>query len=699
MTLLTGTHDPVLVVVSISIGVIAAYTAFDLVGRIRAAQGSTAWGWLLAGALSLGSGIWAMHFVGMLAFDLPIEMGYRVDLTAVSWLLAVLGSVLGLRVATAPKLLKRHHLGGTVFISTAIVGMHYTGMAAMDMQPTISYDPFWVCVSIGVVLAACYAALHIAFSRYRGGYTDRLLAALALGGAIAGMHYAAMQAAQFPIGSVCGAVTAISTPWLALLTATTAVLLLACALIAGALDRGLQNRTAQHMAALERVSDQLRHANRHDSLTNLGNRVLLRERLNLAIEHAARSGRAFALIALDLDNFKQLNDNLGHDQGDDILRRVGLALHGSIRDQDTAVRMGSDEFSLVAVSTQTDEALEAMCEQLLDAVGSVGANRARLSASLGVARYPIDGRSTPALMKSADIALHSAKQAGKGRYAFFAVEQTAGLEHEFVIRNELSAAIASGEIRPHYQPKYDVETRQLIGCEALARWHHPSRGTISPAEFIRVAERSNQIDELQMSMLRQVCCDIRGWRQAGHIVPPVAFNLSAMCLRNTGLADVLLGTLDEFGLCSDDLICEITETAAITELGRTLQTLQGLRACGIRLALDDFGTGLSSMSYLRDLPVDQLKIDRSFINGLVSGGKHAAMIVDAMIHLAHAMNLSVVAEGVEHESQLVSLQQMQCDQIQGYLFSPAVAADAYAALLQNARHSKVVPIKGHASVS
>ena len=697
MAFLSGTHDPLLVSVSIGIAVLAGYTALDLTGRIRAAQGATAWGWLLAGALSMGSGIWAMHFVGMLAFDLPIEMGYRVDLTAASWLLAVLGSVLGLRLATAPTLHRHHHLSGTVFITTAIVGMHYTGMAAMDMRPAISYDPFWVCVSIGVALAASYGALRIAFSHSQSGFMDKTLAALALGGAVVGMHYTAMQAAQFPIGSVCGAVTAISTPWLAFLITNTALLLLACALVAGALDRRLQNRTAEHMAALERMSDQLRHANRHDSLTNLGNRVLLRERLNLAIEHAARTGSGFALIALDVDNFKQLNDNLGHDYGDDILRRVGAALYQSVRPQDTAVRMGSDEFSLIVVSNQGDEALEHVSERLLAAVRSVGAGRTRLSASLGLACYPADGKTAPALMKSADIALHNAKQAGRDRYAFFTFEQTAGLERDFVIRNELNAAIASGEIRPHYQPKYDVATRQLVGCEALARWHHPVRGKLSPGEFIMVAEQSNQINDLQMSMLRQICRDVRAWRDAGRVVPPIAFNLSAMCLRNTALPDILLGTLDEFGLSSDDLICEITETAAIAELAATLKTLRGLRACGIRIALDDFGTGLSSMSYLRDLPIDQLKIDRTFISQLTSPNEHGRMIVDAVINLAHAMNLEVVAEGVEEESQLVQLQQMHCDQVQGYLFSPALSADEFVRLTQRAPQTKVVPIKDHAS--
>lgn len=687
-------YDPSLVLLSAAVAFLATYTALDLVGRIRAAHSDEAWGWLLAGACSMGSGIWAMHFVGMLACEMPFERGYRIDLTIVSWLLAAMGSLVTLYLASATTLTQKRYYTGVACMTVAIVSMHYVGMAAMDMRPAIAYDPFWVVASILVALVGCGTGLHIAFNLRAGeAFKHKVGAAILIGIAILGVHYLGMHAADFAPGSVSGAANSISDRWLALLTANTSLLVLACMLTAITLDRRMEARTSEYVQSLQMANLKLHHASRHDSLTDLGNRVLLREQLDIALARAEAQDGEFALLSIDLDNFKSLNDTLGHDHGDEILRKTGDALRKAVRTQDTAVRMGGDEFMLLVTAGTRGDDLHGLCERLLAAVRGIGNARVHFTASIGVARYPADGDTAPAILKSTDLALYNAKQSGKDRYALYSPKLAEGVARDFAIQNELSAAIAAGEIRPYYQPKYDMQTRRVVGAEALARWHHPRDGMISPGRFIAIAERSNQIGALQVSMLRQVCADMRRWRAQGLTVSPIAFNLSALCLRNVDLPQLIEETLREYGLSPGDLICEVTETEAIPELEHTLRTLRGLRERSIRIALDDFGTGLSSMSYLRDLPIDQLKIDRAFVSRLTVENDHESMIVDAILNLARSLNLSVVAEGVENEEQFQKLRQMRCDQVQGFLFSPAVSGDAFVSFLEPRSTAKVIALR------
>ncbi|WP_158583352.1 bifunctional diguanylate cyclase/phosphodiesterase [Salinisphaera sp. Q1T1-3] len=679
---MSGSYNVWLVGLSIGIALLASYTALDLIGRIRAAVGWYARGWVFAGALTMGSGIWSMHFVGMLALALPVDLDYQFELTAISWVLALTGSLVALSMASGDSLTRARLVVGTLGMATAIVCMHYVGMAAMQMQPHIVYDPLWVTISVLIALMASASALNVGFRlKSRERFSRKILAAVLLGFAISGMHYAGMYAAQFPVNSVPAAYHAVDGYWLALLAANTSILMLACMLTAIALDRRLQDRTEEYVQSLRAANLQLHYASRHDPLTNLGNRTLLKEQLDVAIDRAMMQDDAIALVYLDLDDFKSLNDNLGHDYGDKVLCDVGAALDQTLGPGDTAVRIGGDEFLLLIVDEASRSSLEGLCERLLVAVRGAAQGHVRVTASVGVARFPFHGKTPPALMKACDLAMYRAKRAGKDRYAFFTPALSQGLARDFAIQNELTDAIRAGQVRPFYQPKYDVRTHRLVGSEALARWSHPCDGMVSPARFIAVAERSNQIGDLQVAMLRQVCADIRRWRSEGLSVPPVAFNLSALCLRNPALPELIIGTLAEFGLSPGDLICEITETAAIPELKQTLQILRDLRARGVRIALDDFGTGLSSMSYLRDLPVDELKIDRAFIARVGAESDHESMIVHAIINLAHSLGLGVVAEGVEQQVQLDQLLHLNCDHVQGFLFSPAMAPADFASLL------------------
>ena len=695
MDFLTGTYDDRLVAASLVIAIVASYTALDMIGRIRSTHGVQRYGWLAAGAIAMGSGIWSMHFIGMLAFELPIDIGFRADMTALSWLLSVMGSLVALALLPRQHLTLARLLGGSLSLAGAIVTMHYLGMSAMHITPAIVYDRVWVAVSIAIVLSACAWALRIGFALPTSGglseFGRKSAGALLLGIGIVGMHYTGMQAADFPASSTSAAASELDWRWLALLICNTSLLLLATMLVAIALDRRMENRTAQLVQSLQMANVQLHHANRHDPLTNLGNRQLLRERLEQAIKSAHTDRQRVALLHIGLDRFKMVNDSLGHDAGDTLLTRLAHAMSQSAPPSDTVARVGGDEFLILMTGDVGSRTLHRTCERLLALIREIDYGQTRLSGSIGVARYPIDAYDASGLLTASNMAMYSAKRAGRDQYAFFTSELAQRVERDVTIQNELSEAIDCGQILPYYQPKYDVRTRRLVGAEALARWQHPTEGFVPPDRFIAIAERSRQISDLQNCMLRAICSDMHDWRSKGLQVPPIAFNLSASCLRDPGLPDFITSILSEFGLSARDLLCEITETAAVPEIEQALDTLDTLRNLGIRISIDDFGTGLSSMSYLRDLPIDQLKIDRAFVARLGQNVDHGNAIVRSIIDLAHSLKLDVVAEGVELESQLSTLAELHCDQVQGYLFSPAVDADAFSAFLNRAPRIRTRP--------
>ncbi|WP_348767019.1 EAL domain-containing protein [uncultured Salinisphaera sp.] len=683
MDFLTATYDDRLVAASLAGALMAAYTALDLASRIRTMPEVSRYAWLVAGAIALGTGIWSTHLLGTLALALPIDIGFRADICALAWLVGVLASLVALALLIRQRLTRTELFGASLLLAGTILALHYLSIGSMQIRPPIVYDRVWVALSILVAIAACNTSLRIAFSRPSASglsaFGRKSAGALLLAIGVVGTHYVGIQAAQFPATSTSAAASELDWRWLALLICNTTVLLSATLLIAIALDRRMHRRTAQLVRSLDMANLQLHHASRHDPLTQLGNRPLLRERLEQAIMSAHANRQRAALLHIGLDRFKQINDSLGHDAADTLLTRLAQAMSQSAQAGDTVARVGGDEFLILMTGDVGSRSLHRHCERLLALIRDIHSGQTRLSGSIGVARYPIDAYDAAGLITASHMAMYSAKQAGRDQYAFFTSELAQSVERDVTIRSELSEAIDCGQIQPYYQPKYDVRTRRLVGAEALARWHHPADGFVPPDRFIAVAERSRQISSLQNCMLRAICADIRDWRSQGLHVPPIAFNLSASCLRDPALATTIAAILAEFGLSPRDLICEITETAAVPELQQALHTLGKLRSQGIRISIDDFGTGLSSMSYLRDLPIDQLKIDRAFVARLGNNVDSGNAIVRSIIDLAHSLKLDVVAEGVELESQLSTLAELNCDEVQGYLFSPAVEADAFAA--------------------
>ncbi len=682
---MVGEYDYRIAMLSVAVAILASYTALDLAGRVTAAGREHRLGWLAGGAAAMGTGIWSMHFVAMLAFDLPIAMGYDFFITTASWAMAVMASAIALHVISRPALSGRHLLVAAACMAVGIGGMHYMGMYAMRMQPSIVYNPLLVAASLIIAFTASAAALWIGFNlrsaKALRGIIRKAGAAVVMGMAIAGMHYTGMAAAQFPLGSICGAATELDAGWLAILVGLCTILLLGTALTAAALDRRLETRTAQLVHSLSKANAELLHLTLHDPLTNLANRALLQDRIGQSLERWRRNRESFAVIYVDLDGFKALNDNLGHQTGDELLRSAANAMSDAVRDSDTVARVGGDEFVLVVNELLTRDAAAIVCAKLLNAIASIGYGGAQLSASIGCAVCPEDGEDVSELITAADVAMYAAKTSGKNGYQCYRTDMNAQVSEEFAIQTELRSAISDGELTVHYQPKYTARDRELIGAEALVRWQHPQKGMIPPDRFIHIAERCGLIVELETCVLDSVCAQIRSWLDEGLDVPPISVNLSAIRIRDEQLPEQVQACLDSHGLESRYLIFEITESLAMEDVLQAIRTLTRFNAMGVYFALDDFGTGHSSLSYLKQLPIQQLKIDRTFIADLTREDSDQAAIVRSIISLAHALRLRVVAEGVETEEQLTYLDHFDCDEVQGYLLSRPVPAQAFAALI------------------
>ncbi len=415
---------------------------------------------------------------------------------------------------------------------------------------------------------------------------------------------------------------------------------------------------------------------RLDGLTGLPNRLLLRERLELALARAARQGGQLAVLFLDLDHFKHINDSLGHATGDRLLQEVGGRLAAAVRKQDTIARMGGDEFILLAPELRHEQDAAQLASKLLQALTDPCRIEGRsfyLSASIGISLYPRDAASADALVANADAAMYRAKASGRNTFEFYTHELTAAATERLQLEAELRDALHSGAIEAHYQPQIDLATGRVIGAEALARWRHPEHGDIAPDRFIPLAKDTGLIVELGESMLRQACRQARTWLDLGLGLQGMAVNVAGEQIQRGDFVTMVKRVLDETGLPPRLLELEVSEGFFLWHGERSIDVLRALGELGITLSIDDFGTGYSSLAYLKRLPIDKLKIDRSFVRDLPDDEDDAA-IARAVVALAHSLGLRVLAEGVETAAQRDFLRRLGCEEAQGFLFGRPVPA-------------------------
>ncbi len=446
------------------------------------------------------------------------------------------------------------------------------------------------------------------------------------------------------------------------------------------LERDVSVRTQ----GLEAATRQLRHLATHDALTGLPNRVLLDDRIAQALTHAHRERHSFAVMLCDLDRFKLINDSLGHHAGDHLLQEVARRLTNVVRDVDTVARLGADEFIIVLSPPTSRKDAEVVAQRVIEAMQpavEIAGITIHASPSIGIAFYPDDGSSVETLIAHADAAMFAAKQRGRNSVQCYAAGMDAGTHDKVRLESDLHTALALRQFELYYQPKVDTMSGTFYSAEALIRWRHPERGLVSPAAFIPLAEECGLIGPIGEWVLREACRQGRAWQQAGLSPVRIAVNVAASQFRAGDLVETIHQALADAELEARFLEVELTESAVMSDPEESIKILEQLSEMGVLVSVDDFGTGYSSMSYLRRFPIDQLKIDRSFLSEITARSDDAS-IVGAIVSLAHNLRLKVVAEGVETVAQLDLLKTLGCDQYQGYQFSPPVPAAEFESLMR-----------------
>ena len=688
--MVSASYSPALVLISLCVAILASYTALDLSGRIATARGRAVYLWIAGGALAMGFGVWSMHFIGMLALELPLALGYDLGLTLWSLLVAILSCGFALWLVSQPRLPALQLLFGALIMGAGISAMHYSGMAALRMQPGIDYDPALFGLSLLIAVGASAAALSIAFRLRRQTPYVRLMrggAAVIMGLAIVGMHYTGMAAANFPIGSFCGAaIDGLSGNGLDNLVLVSSLAVLVIALLTSIFDARLDARTAALADSLTLANEELTQLALHDTLTGLPNRILLADRISQAMNKVAEQGGCFSLMFIDLDGFKPVNDAFGHHLGDRLLREVALRLREQLRSQDTLARIGGDEFVLLVRLLEPDDAPQVAARQvgLLSRAFRVDEHELLISASVGIALYPGNGLTAEELLMNADAAMYHAKGAGKNGYSFFDASMNTNARKQLQLLQDLRQALELQQFRLHYQPKFDASNSQPVGAEALLRWEHPQQGLLLPEEFIDLAEKTGLIIPIGEWVLNEACRQMRIWFDQGYSHWRIAVNLSALQFCYSGLVDSVVAALERHCLPANSLTLEITETTAMSDADASMVVLQRLSQMGVDLSIDDFGTGYSSLMYLKRLPANELKIDRGFVRDLEHDSDDAA-IVSAIVALGQALGLRIVAEGVETDTQQSFLTTLGCDALQGFLLGEPLPAEQFMADIHSAR--------------
>jgi len=816
------TWNYLLAALSVVVAMAGSFTALAHAGHMRDDEGRGAWIWMMAGSITLGLAIWSMHFIGMLAMHLPIEVSYDRTLTLLSPLPAIAAALLGFHVLRTDKVSLAQILFGGILMGLGIAAMHYTGIAALKMMPAMAYNPWTVALSILIAIVVSWGALLMMYRGERSHLPlagQRIVGGIVMGIAIAGMHYTAISGITIQPGSIClSGPSRIDSDVLALMVSLVSLLWFLGGIIAallhqhikhikahaeetaGAMTRELRdseekmramidaaldciitinadgkithfNRAAEqtfgyredfvlgrnlaeiiippayrerHLAGMEhyvktsetRVMNQrleltamradgsefpveltITRLNRegpplltgflrditerkkaeseihnlafYDALTQLPNRRLMRDRLQHALATCVRHHGHGAVLFIDLDNFKTLNDTRGHALGDLLLVEVGQRLRNCIRGEDTIARLGGDEFVVMLEHLHSDAHLAGIeAEQVGDKLRQELSQPYLLqgleyhsTCSVGIALFCDTSVSVDELLKRADTAMYESKRAGRNAVRFFDPDMQAELEHRSELETDLRHALKRGEFELHYQPQVN-DAYRIVSAEVLLRWHHPRLGLVAPSQFIPIAEDTGLILPIGQWVLECACRQLKMWEgNAATRELELAVNVSARQFRQASFVDQVRRVLKKTGAAAPRLKLELTESLILDNVEDSVRKMEALRKLGIRFSMDDFGTGHSSLTYLKRLPLTQLKIDQSFVRD-IAHDPNDSIIVQTIIGMAKNLGLAVIAEGVETSEQLGYLQNYGCPAFQGYLFGQPVPYAEFARKLQ-----------------
>ena len=672
-------HDLWLMLLAMFVCAAGAWWVFQLFARAFATTGLQRGAWLVLTTISGGATIWCAHFIAMLGYQLHLPFKFDPLLAVISLAIAMVGVGIGFRLAVSARSRAAIFVGG-VTVGLAIAAMHYTGRMAYHLHGSLSWDIGYLLLS--VILSAAFSAAATRAAVARAMPYHNALAAMLFALSSVVMHFVGMAALQIE-PPLAGAEKRDSEAMVFLALGVASVAL--AVVVTGGASYVIDARTRADSV------ERLRHMAFNDSLTGLPNRTSFHDYLGQELPRAASDGAELAIVCVDLDRFKEINDISGHAAGDAVLRTIGERLQLLLLEGDFAARLGGDEFA--AVHRLHDEhSLAAFLEHLWSALtGPVQLEgQPHLpGASVGVALYPRDAAELEPLLNNADLALYRAKKSrGTEKICFYETRMDEPVRARRALANDLRDAIANDRLEMHYQVQTSIATGEIRGFEALVRWNHPIRGAISPAEFVPLAERKGLILQLGEWVLRRACSDAQSWDD----VYTISVNCSPLQFAHPNLPGVLTTILMETGLPPRRLELELTETAIFADRERALLQLHQIKALGVSIALDDFGTGYSSLDILRTFPFDRIKLDASFVRELEKSTQ-AMAVIRAVLALGKSLHIPVLAEGIETEGQLTLLQQEGCDEAQGFLLGrPAGLSE----VLNSIDHGFFVPKGGGA---
>ncbi|HEX5805011.1 MAG TPA: EAL domain-containing protein [Macromonas sp.] len=657
-------------VFALLLAIVCAYVSLDCARRVGPLSDRMKPGWLLGASVTLASGVLGLHVVGLLSQLPGYGLYYNVQMLLLAWLAGVgLAALAWVLLAISPPN-PLQVLGSALLLTAATLLPHALGISALSLQPGALWSSHHVLSALVVNLCASVLVVVLQILGQRSisnGWLAQTLATVLLAGTLWWGQQALTLAAGLPYQTASASVDALAHHTLLPLAVLGTSLVLIMTWITAYTETRLKRSLAQ-------ANDALVQQAQTDSLTGLPNRASFEEHLARTALQMDQSHSALALLLVDLDGFRPINESFGHRFGDELLQAVATRLRSFCRQNMTLARLGGDEFLILLEPGLTRETVAAQARALLDHLGSpieVGDRAVPVAASIGIALYPTDAAQSM-LISHADVAAHAAKNLGGDTYCFFEPQLLSQAREQVELLHDLRSALTDNQFEIYYQPKIHVPSGEVTGAEALLRWNHPVRGLVSPAVFIPVAERYALINTIGDWVIDEVCHQISIWRTGG-LRMRVAINLSLQQLRQPDLYQRLAAAMQRHGVNPQQITCEITESMAMDDAASTREFFQRLAEIGVHISIDDFGTGYSSLSHLRQLPTEELKIDRSFVNDLESSAD-ARAVVDAVVKLGQALRLKVVAEGVETEAQHRILRELGCHELQGYLFARPMTA-------------------------